>query len=351
VIETSDCGKKGPRQDAERKNLRPPMQSNMENVLQMIYRVAFVSPTANLKKVTRVILMLNSSRRLVLLVAGSMAVAAPGAFGQGDTPVPPLATTDVRMPTFDVVSVKASKSGGDMAMIRFKPDGFSATKISLKELLSMTSGIEEDLVSGLPSWASSARYDIDAKVAGPDVEALKKLSREQRSSMIQSALADRFKLKVHTEIRQLPVFALVVQKSSPRLKEATPGDAYANGIKAPGGVSRAGMMMMKPGEFIGQGIPISTLAGALSQHLQRTVIDKTGLTGKYDIALEWTADNGADPMIQGTDGSQQRAETATDVSGLSIFTAIQEQLGLKLQSTKGPVETLIVDHVEMPTEN
>jgi uncharacterized protein (TIGR03435 family) len=164
-------------------------------------------------------------------------------------------------------------------------------------------------------------------------------------------LAERFKLNVHTEIRQLPAFALVVAKSGPTLKEATPGDAYANGIKAPGGVSRAGMMMMKPGEFIGQGVPISTLADALSQQLQRTVFDKTGLAGKYDIALEWTADNGADPMIQRTDGSQQRTETVTDVSGLSIFTAIQEQLGLKLQSTKGPVETLVVDHVEMPTEN
>src|ERR1700730_11520905 len=130
-------------------------------------------------------------------MASSMTVATPGVFGQESTSAPPVAATDVKkMPTFDVISVKSSKSGIGMAMIRFKPDGFSATKISLKELLSETSGIKEDLVSGLPSWADAARYEIDAKVAGPDVDALKKLSREQRRSMLQSALAERFKLNV-----------------------------------------------------------------------------------------------------------------------------------------------------------
>ncbi len=259
-----------------------------------------------------------------------MAVAAPAAFGQKDTPAPPVATIDASIPTFDVVSVRPSKFGSDMAMIRFTPDGFSAAMISLKELLSMTSGIKEDLILGLPGWADSARYNIDAKVAGADVDALKTLSREQRKSMLQSALAERFKLKVHIEIRQLPVFALVALKSGPRLKEATPGDAYVNGIKAPGGVSKPGMIMMKPGEFIGQGIPISTLTGALSELLQRTVIDNTGRTGKYDISLVWAADNGADPMARrkARMAASKELKSRRMFRGHSIFTAIQEQLGL-----------------------
>jgi uncharacterized protein (TIGR03435 family) len=89
----------------------------------------------------------------------------------------------------------------------------------------------------------------------------------------------------------------------------------------------------------------------LSNELHHTVIDKTGLTGKYDLELTWTQDQGSDPMFKGTDGAQQRADAAPDASGPSIFTALQEQLGLKLQSTKGPVETLVIDHVEMPSEN
>jgi uncharacterized protein (TIGR03435 family) len=302
----------------------------------------------------RIAPMPNPGKGLLLLVVGSMAITASGLFGQGvaapgGSP-PTVASTDVKIPIFDVVSVKPNKSGRDIGVIRFKPDGFSATDISLKELLSQIYGIKEDLVSGLPSWANSARYDIDAKVAGSDVETLKKLRREQRRSMLRSILQDRFKLNAHTETKQLPVFELVVAKSGPKLREATPGDAYTNGIKAPGGVSRAGMIMMKPGEFIGQGIPLSTLADALSDNLQRTVIDKTGLTGKYDLTLEWTPDNGADPMFKGMDDAPQRTPPP-DASGPSIFIALQEQIGLKLQSANGPVETLVVDHVEMPSEN
>jgi uncharacterized protein (TIGR03435 family) len=89
----------------------------------------------------------------------------------------------------------------------------------------------------------------------------------------------------------------------------------------------------------------------LSQQLRKTVIDKTGLTGKYDFELNWTPDDGLVPMFHGADGSPQKADPAPDASGPTIFTALQEQLGLKLQSAKGPVETLVIDHVEMPSEN
>jgi uncharacterized protein (TIGR03435 family) len=303
-----------------------------------------------------VVQKLNFSRGPLLLVAVSMAIVAPNMLGQanvlpgGTSPAAATAgTTDVKVPTFDVVSVKQDKSVSGMIRVMTKPDGYSATNISLKMLLQAAYGIREDLISGAPSWADSARYDIDAKVAGPDVDTLKKLSPEQRRSMLQPMLAERFKLVVHTETKQLPVYELVVAKGGSKLKEATPGDTYANGIKGPDGVGRGGMMRVGPGQLTAQGVPMSSMVNMLSQQLHHTVIDKTGLTGKYDLELNWTPDQGSDPMFKGADSSQH--DSAPDSSGPSIFTALQEQLGLKLQSTKGPVETLVIDHVEMPSEN
>jgi len=298
---------------------------------------------------------MNFSRRLVLLVAGSLGAAASSVVGQtiattvGATP--PNATEDVKVPVFDVVSVKPNKSESGMVRIMAKPDGYSASNVSLKMLVQSAYGIREDLISGAPSWADSARFDIDAKVAGSDVDALKKLSPEQRRLILQPLLADRFKLKVHTETKQLPVYELVIAKSGSKLKEANPGDTYANGIKGPDGAGREGMMRMGRGQLTAQAVPMTSLANMLSQQLHRTVLDKTGLTGKYDLELNWTPDQGSDPMFKGPEGSQQRADPAPDSSGPSIFTALQEQLGLKLQSAKGPVETLVIDHVEMPSEN
>jgi uncharacterized protein (TIGR03435 family) len=303
----------------------------------------------------RVLRKVNFSRKLLLLVAGSMAFAVPSLFGQGGTApsgaAPPATTEDVKVPAFDVVSVKPNNSGDRGMRIMFNSDGYSATNVSPKLLIQVAYGIREDLISGTPGWADSARYDFAAKVAGPDVDALKKLSPEQRRSMLQPALADRFKLKVHTETKQLPVFELVVAKGVSKLKEATPGDTYANGIKGPDGVGRGGMMRMGRGQLSGQAVPIGNLVNMLSQQLHQTVIDKTGLAGKYDLELNWTPDQGSDPMFKGPDGAPPRADTAPDASGPSIFTAVQEQLGLKLQSTKGPVETLVIDHIEMPSEN
>jgi len=303
----------------------------------------------------RSVCKLNFSRKLVLLVAGSMAVVAPSVLGQtSPAPVgaaPPSATEDVKVPVFDVVSVKPNKSDNGRMRIMFNPDGYSATNVSLKQLIQMAYGIRQDLISGGPGWVESAGFDFDAKVAGPDVDALKKLSPEQRRSMLQPALVDRFKLKVHTETKQLPVFELFVAKGGSKLKEASPDDMYANGIKGPDGNARAGMMRMGPGQLTAQGVPMSSLVNVLSQQLRQTVIDKTGLKGKYDVELNWTPDQGSEPMFKGTDSSPQRGDAAPDSSGPSIFTALQEQLGLRLQSAKGPVETLVIDHVEMPSEN
>lgn len=282
-----------------------------------------------------------------------MALATLSVLGQGGPPPSAaVTTTDVAVPAFDVVSIKQDKSDSRMIRVRNTTDGYSASNISLKMLLQAAYGIREDLISGVPNWGESARYDIDAKVAGSDVDALKKLSSEQRRAMLKPVLEDRFKLKVHTETKEMPVYELVVAKGGPKLKEATPGDTYANGIKGPDGVARGGMMRMGRGQVTGQAIPITSLIDILSRQLQKTVIDKTGLTGKYDLELNWTPEEGEGGGLGPPPaGSPQRTEPAPDASGPSIFTALQEQLGLKLQSTKGPVETLVVDSVAMPSEN
>lgn len=297
---------------------------------------------------------LKFSRRL-LRVAGSLAIFASNVLGQTNAAPGGVASAgvaaDVKVPAFDVVSVKPNKSDSGMVRIMAKPDGYAASNVSLKMLIQNAYGIREDLISGAPSWADSARFDIDAKVAGSDVDALKKLSPEQRRLVLRPLLADRFKLKIHTETKQLPVYELVVAKGGSKLKEATAGDTYANGIKGLDGVGRGGLMRVGRGQLTAQAVPMTSLANMLSQQLQRTVLDKTGLTGKYDLELTWTPDQGADPMFKGPEGSPQRGDAAPDSSGPSIFTALQEQLGLKLQSAKGPVETLVIDHVEMPSEN
>jgi uncharacterized protein (TIGR03435 family) len=299
---------------------------------------------------------LNFTRSLlVLLLAGSLAVAMPSVLGQtaaapGGAAQPDV-TADVKVPAFDVVSVKPNKSNSGMVRVMGKPDGYAASNVSLKMLIQGAYGIREDLISGAPSWADSARFDIDAKVAGSDVDALKKLTPEQRRLILRPLLADRFKLKVHLETKQLPVYDLVLAKDGSKLKEANPGNTYANGIKGPDGVSRGGMMRVGPGQLTAQAVPMTNLANMLSQQLHRTVLDKTGLTGKYDLDLNWTPDQGSDPMFKGPESGQHSSDAAPDSSGPSIFTALQEQLGLKLQSAKGPVETLVIDHVEMPSEN
>ncbi len=177
--------------------------------------------------------------RLLLVLAGSMTVGTPSVLGQGTAALsgtaPLAATVGVKLPAFDVISIKPNKSDSGMIRVMYKPDGYSATNISLKMLILGAYGLKEDQLSGLPSWAESARYDIDAKVAGPDVAELQKLKNDQRRLLLLPLLADRFKLTAHDDTKILPIYELVIAKNGSKLKEATPGDTYANGVKGPDG--------------------------------------------------------------------------------------------------------------------
>jgi len=300
---------------------------------------------------------LTFGRKLLLATIGVSAIVLP--IGSGLLNAAPggaqsqVQVTDTAAHVYEVASIKPNKSGDNMVRMMIRPDGLSATGATLDMLIQNAYGVRYFQISGSPSWFKSERYDIEAKMDGSVVEELRKLSDDQRETetrrMLQALLADRFQLKLHSDTKQLAVYALVPAKNGPKLQAAKAGDTYPNGFKGPDGGGGAGMIFMEGsgGPVTGQGVPIADLVRLLSQQLGRTVLDKTGLTGKYDFTLKWTPDeNQGPPGPPGADNAPP-----PDSSGPSIFTAVQEQLGLKLESQKGAVKILVVDHGEKPSEN
>jgi uncharacterized protein (TIGR03435 family) len=251
----------------------------------------------------------------------------------------------LKPPTYDVASIKPSKPG-DQSLLLFRPGRFTASGMTLRSMIEQAYGIEDDQIIGAPDWVHTQRFDIEAKVDGVDEATLDKLSEDENKVMFQSFLKDRFALQVHREMKELPVLELVVAKGGPKLKEAKPGDTYPDGLKGPDGkpAGHAGMMRWGRGQLTGQGISIASLVPPLTRQLGRTVVDKTGLTGQYDVELRWTPDDTPGPI-----GSQ--GEAGVESTGPSILTALQEQLGLKLESRKSAIQVFVIDHVEQPSAN
>jgi len=243
------------------------------------------------------------------------------------------------LPQFGVVSVKLAKPSNEGGM-QFLPDGVHITGMVLQSLLQVSQQqFDNGQIVGLPSWANTTRFAIDAKVAPADVSHWEELSPNQKSLALAPLLADRFKLQVHTESKLGSGYALVIAKNGPKLKEAGLGEATQNQI----GRSHISM----------QAATLASAAQLLSLWLGRTVVDKTGLKQKYDLTLDWTVDidDGTwRPHDQGS-GLEPPASGADISQGPSIFTAVQEQLGLKLVPESVPVNVLVVDHVEMPSPN
>jgi uncharacterized protein (TIGR03435 family) len=301
---------------------------------------------------------LDLRKKILLAFATFLAIAAPVLFGLASGTRQSVASQSADAPnetlSYEVASIKPEKSGSMMFRVLNTPDGFSATS-TVQMIIRVAYGIEDNQISGAPGWVGSEKYDVEAKMDQATAEKMKKLGESQmqpaRQHMLQALLADRFKLTVHRETKELPIYSLSVAKGGPKLHEAKPGDTYPNGIKGPDGRPAppgAHLIRMGRGELTAQGLGMDQIAHLLTQQTGRTVVDNTGLKGNYDFTLHWTPDQSATPLSG--PGASPDASTSSE-SGPSIFTAIQEQLGLKLESQKGSVEILVIDHVERPSEN
>jgi uncharacterized protein (TIGR03435 family) len=265
---------------------------------------------------------------------------------QGQAPSPPQQSLDgapdeSKPFRFDVVSIRPTKPGNQSgpAGLQFTGDGLQASNLSLSMML--TGAYQQQLeavgqrILRLPDWAKTETFDVKAKVADSDTAEWGKLSQDMRGpaqerkalSLLQ-LLTEQFKLKTHSEIREGPIYSLVVAKGGPKLKESKSDDPPSFQMKSPGHLSYSGT-------------PMETIVRMCAQMTGRQVVDKTGLTGRYDFTLDWTQDQGA-PAPAAAPGSESRS------SELPVFTVVQEQLGLKLEPEKGPVEYIVVDHAEKP---
>jgi uncharacterized protein (TIGR03435 family) len=276
-------------------------------------------------------------RRLLLLAVIAAIATAPLAIAQTAPPAAGSAPT----PTFDVASIRENTTHDqhthNSIYNTWSNSRFTATNLPLKMLLQWTFDIPESRIYGAPAWLDSTTYDIEAK-SDPSVdEQLASMepgqARSQKMAMLQALLAQRFQLVTHTETRDLPVFDLVLAKGGPKFK---PSDANGTTISQSGG---SGIHRI---HVQGSDNTVELLARELAQAAGRIVIDKTGLAGRYDLTLRWTPDDAPPPLLNG-------APDPNPPPGL--FTAIQEQLGLRLEPGKGPVPILVIDHIEHPSEN
>jgi uncharacterized protein (TIGR03435 family) len=289
--------------------------------------------------------------KLISQLAFSWLIITSQLLGQANpaTDPPRVATKPL---SYTIVSIKPHKPSENGNFTRILPDGYSASGVSLQELVVQAYGfgtnpMTDQKLARQPAWFKSETFDINARVDSSDVPALQESMNNKglavyianlqnhvpnaRMLMLQELLADRFHLKVHHEIKELPVYALVVAKGGSKLKESKLEDPSQ------------GRLEDGEGQLTAICMPLLFALRAFTQELGRPVLDQTGLTGNYDFTLRWAPDQ--KQMASPTNAA------VSDMAGPSLFTAIQEQLGLKLEPTKGPVDTIVIDHVEPPTEN
>jgi uncharacterized protein (TIGR03435 family) len=288
--------------------------------------------------------------------------------------------------SFEVATVKPGDEGSRQRMLMIGPSSVTAKNMPLKEMIMFAYDAKStSQISGLPDWVNSTTYSIEAKEDEATAKALTAMGRDERNAqirlMLQALFEERFHLKVSHATKELPVYALVVAKGGPKLKASTepaplftggpggpapvpepkgagPGSGAAPGppppLPAPGGGPGKPMMrgnlLFGPGSFQGRDASLDDFASGILSRLpetaDRVVVNKTGLTGKYDFDLKWTPENAPSPGTPGADNG-----TPQDTNAPGLFTALEEQLGLKLESQKGAVETLVVEAIDRPTPN
>ncbi|MEP7354347.1 MAG: M56 and DUF3738 domain-containing protein [Acidobacteriota bacterium] len=234
---------------------------------------------------------------------------------------------------FEVASVKASAPGGRIFNLTTQGDQFIATNMNLAGLLRFAFDAEAFQISSGPSWMSSDRFDIDAKGAFP-------LSKQQAREMLQALLEERFKLKLRSETKQSPVYELLAAKGGLKVKEAkcvgTPSPSNPCGAFS---VSTRGLL-------VGRAVSMTEFAAVLGPMVSRSVFDNTGATGNYNFDLKWTPDKNNEPQ-----GPGDADAPPTDPNGPSLYTALAEQLGLKLNTATRPLTMWVIESAERPSEN
>ena len=237
---------------------------------------------------------------------------------------------------FEVVSIKPSDPGTQGSRMGASPNGdYNAKGATLKGLIQQAYELRDFQVTGGSAWIETERYDLIAKGSGLGLteEELRKMTEDQRNAFkaqlllkLQALLADRFQLKVHKETKEMPIYGLAIAKSGVKIQTAVDDGKFGGGISMSRGETGKSEATFKK-------TPMSSLTKFLSGQVGRTVLDQTGLKGEYDFKLTFAPD-----LAEVTDGP-------------SIFTAVQDQLGLRLDAQKGPVEVLVVDGAQKASGN
>ena len=253
----------------------------------------------------------------------------------------PASTT--KLPSFEVASVKRNATGSLIAYHAIEGNRYTGTNLSVKDLLvAVYAPLPRARIVGGPDWINTDRFNIVATAEGTPTQ-------PDAMQMVRSLLLERFRLAVHSEVREGDVYDLIVARSAaelgPMLRPPTPDCAVANPDRrqCPGSIY--------PGKLMGTGVTMADLARMLEPFTeQRTVRDHTGLTGRYDVQLTWTPDR-LGPLPPNAPEEVVRAREAIDPNGPALSTALREQLGLRLEPKKDKVDVLVIDRVERPTED
>lgn len=286
-----------------------------------------------------------SLRRKILLAGTIFAViAVPVLIGMSDASAVNAQTQSsaASKPKFNVATIKPSDPRTNLS-VQFAPGGrLVITHATVRFLMKIAYDVGDDQITGGPSWVHSQRFDVEAK---PDVPLggdphnmtadERRVFQEQVRLRLQSLLADRFQLRLTIQSKELPVYALTLGKNGPKMQPSTSAD---------------GLPAMKGGrgEIIGTNASMTVLAGFLGEQSNRPVVDGTGLKGKYNFQLTWTPDSG---QTLGVPDASSNTPASVSDTGTSLFTAVQEQLGLKLESRKSPADLLTVQSATIPVEN
>jgi len=321
-------------------------------------------------------LRLRPLKKAALAVAGVTAVVTPIMIGvytpavRAESPQLITPSTGLGDAKFDVASIKPASSACEagfcpptgrpdeveLHVLRDRARGsghgtFHVRNVPLHLLIELAYNAKDYQIVGEPAWANSERYDVTAKTEN-------NASFEQMRPMLRSMLAERFNLALHRDTKELPVYELTAAKGGLKTQDASCVNRDPNGPLPPlgskpcGGV-RSAMFPAGSSRLEGFGVPMSKLVEVLADRIGRTVVDKTGFSGTFNFQLDFSPDDAAsNPKTAPTAAAgPERPIPGTNVQAPTIFTALQEQLGLRLQAGKGQVEVLVIDHVQRPSPN